>query len=183
VLIDYISHGIYGHLRAEQHHEGFHHQGETTAFPGPRHLYLMDSRRCDTRCAAPWRPVRNGTGKSSYAASVFRWCRGFHTKLYRLDTRNVPLARARGAIPSVSVLPQSGIRHSPLPPNPNAAVKSSAGVILLIESTAALKAQIQLFLLLRPKYPQLLRLKDRSEERAQVRARTQNAVTFPQRRA
>src|SRR5271169_1757660 len=43
VLIDYISHGINGHLRAEQHHERFHHQGETAAFPGPRHLYLMDS--------------------------------------------------------------------------------------------------------------------------------------------
>ena len=62
-------------------------------------------------------------------------------------------------------------------PSPSAAVKSSSGVILLIESTAALKMQIQLFLLLRPKDPQLLRLRDRSEERAKG-YRTQKAVTF-----
>jgi hypothetical protein len=38
--------------------------------------------------------------------------------------------------------------------------------------------QIQLFLLLQPKDPPLLRLRDRSEERAEG-YRTQNAVTFP----
>jgi hypothetical protein len=64
-------------------------------------------------------------------------------------------------------------------PKPSAAVKSSSGVILLIESTTALKMQIPpLSLLLRPKYLHLLRLRDRSEERAKG-YRTQKAVTFP----
>jgi len=35
VLIEQIGHRIDGHLRAEQHHESFHHQGETAAFSGP----------------------------------------------------------------------------------------------------------------------------------------------------
>jgi hypothetical protein len=39
MLIEHIGHRIDGHLRAEQHHERFHHQGETAAFSGPGHLH------------------------------------------------------------------------------------------------------------------------------------------------
>jgi hypothetical protein len=78
----------------------------------PGHGHLMDSLRCDTRCAHPGHQFAAILEKNLYAASVFRWCRGLHTMLCRPGTRNVPLQRARVArvaIPNASVLPQSGI--------------------------------------------------------------------------
>src|SRR6202011_2641008 len=65
-------------------------------------------------------------------------------------------------------------------PNPSAAVKSSSGVILLIESTLTQNANPPPLFGTRIKYQQLLRLRGRSEERAKG-YRTQNAVTFPAR--
>src|SRR5260370_22276338 len=91
-------------------YEGFHHQGETAAFAGPRHLYLMDSVGATPSPRHPGHQFAAVHRKSSYAASVFRWCRELHTKLCTPGTGNVPLARARVAIPSVWVLLQSGIR-------------------------------------------------------------------------
>ena len=65
-------------------------------------------------------------------------------------------------------------------PNPSAAVKSSSGVILLIESTVTQNANPPPCLAPEQRYQQLLRLRDRSEERAKG-SRTQKAVTFPAR--
>ena len=65
-------------------------------------------------------------------------------------------------------------------PSPSAAVKSSSGVILLIESTLTQNANPPPLFGTRTKYQQLLRLRGRSEERAKG-YRTQNAVTFPAR--
>jgi hypothetical protein len=42
VFTEQIGHRIDGRLGAQQHHECFHHQGETAAFPCPGHLHLMD---------------------------------------------------------------------------------------------------------------------------------------------
>jgi hypothetical protein len=42
VLLEHLGHGLHGHLGAEHHHEGFHHQGKTAAFPRPGHRDLMD---------------------------------------------------------------------------------------------------------------------------------------------
>src|ERR1700736_3307130 len=42
--------------------------------PGPKAPGSDGLRPCDTECAAPWPPVRTGTGKSLYAASAVRWC-------------------------------------------------------------------------------------------------------------
>ena len=66
-------------------------------------------RAAGSASAALRRQARSGIGKSPYAASAVRWCREFRTSLYRPDTQNVPLARVRVVILSVSVLPQSGI--------------------------------------------------------------------------
>src|SRR4029077_1584680 len=64
-------------------------------------------------------------------------------------------------------------------PNPSATVKSSSGVILLIESTHSKCKSTPLFCSPN-KYQQLLHLRDRSEEREKG-YRTQKAVTFPAR--
>ena len=61
-------------------------------------------------------------------------------------------------------------------PNPSAAVKSSSGVILLIPVHGHPKCKSLRCLAPDQSYQQLLRLRDRSEERAQG-YRTQNAVT------
>ena len=65
-------------------------------------------------------------------------------------------------------------------PKPSAAVKSSSGVILLIESKAHSKCKSACFASSTKGTNRFLRLRDRSEERAKG-YRTQNAVTFPAR--
>src|SRR5208337_3546019 len=127
-------------LSAEQHHEGFHHQGETAAFAGPRHLYLMDSvgatpspRHPGHQFAAVLEKVHmppasfDGVVNSTQsiadrALEMFPW----HVLESQFQRLGSPSKR------------HSATRHCR--PNPSAAVKSSSGVILLIESRLAQNA-------------------------------------------
>jgi hypothetical protein len=112
--------------RVHRANRRFHLQGKNRCLPEPRALAPDGLRRCGTKCAVPWPPVRSGTGKSSCVASAVRSChaprRGFHTG----DTQNVALARALFAVLSALVFPQSGI---PLPAI--AATQTPTGKLML----------------------------------------------------
>ena len=120
-------------------------------------------RPCDTKRAAPWPPVRNGTGKSSNARQRLSMVSCTPHKVLQCGHSKCSPGRCSSRSSKRFGSPSKqhwATRHCR--PSPSAAVKSSSGVIVATDSTISRNANCVL-----ASNQVLLRRTVRSEERAQ----------------